>query len=156
LNPPTIIAKSNLISQQILDLSSGLDLGRSFLAAQICNQTDFMTYPLRIPSLFLDVTVDRVNSILRKYIDPWSLIRVTVGPNPLDMGNWTVPSKIVLPELPSRVDASEGADVGVTRSVCYDGVATPYSAKDFWLNSYGNVKGKLSGTFSWSAPEKRC
>jgi len=49
-----------------LDLSSGLDLGRSFLAAQICNQTDFMTYPLRIPSLFLDVTVDRVNSILRK------------------------------------------------------------------------------------------
>jgi len=82
------------------------------------------------------------------------LIRVTVGPNPLDMGNWTVPSKIVLPELPSRVDASEGADVGVTRSVCYDGVATPYSAKDFWLNSYGNVKGKLSGTFSWSAPEK--
>jgi len=141
------IAKSNLISQQILDLSDGLDLGRSFLSASLCNKTDFMTYPLRLPSVIINVSVDDVNSILRKYIDPWSLIRVTVGPSVLDMSSWTIPPRAALPSLPSRVTEQE------SRTVCYEhGYATPQTALNFWFNTYGISDGKITGTFSWSSP----
>jgi hypothetical protein len=142
------IAKYNLISRQTLDLSAADNLGRALSTAYLCGKPDWLTAPLHLPNDIIHVSVAKVNEILRKYIDPWRLARVTVGPAKVNLGPWK-PSRTALPPI------VEPVRVAPERPVCYEqGHETRYSAKSLFFNTYGVKNGRISGTFSWNPPEQ--